>query len=301
MIKPVYALVGSDSFLQLQKLAEILAQMPPDVQRIDIEGERAELRKCSTNSAVSRCLAGEKSSSSATAKRSSLASASSSKTTSPARRTAARLVLRVNTLPATQRIHKAIVKVGKIEDCNPPKDVVRWIVDQAKSTHQITLQLDAARLLAELIGDDLGRLDSELAKLALQTDDGKVGIETISGSVSFQREQEMWDMTTSWRPEMPPAPFGAGDSSSNSTHPQNFAPSPGSACGSKTSAPSSTAATPANSPGNTKTASRSSSNPPKPSAKPATVELWICSPKSINSPSQAWVKHRPTSSDSSCR
>ncbi len=43
MMKPVYALVGTDSFLQLQKLNELLAQMPNDVQRVDVDGERAEL------------------------------------------------------------------------------------------------------------------------------------------------------------------------------------------------------------------------------------------------------------------
>ena len=43
MLKPVYALVGSDVFLQLQKQAEMLQQAPADAQRIDIDGERAEL------------------------------------------------------------------------------------------------------------------------------------------------------------------------------------------------------------------------------------------------------------------
>ena len=64
--------------------------------------------------------------------------------------------------------------MGKIEDCNPPKDVVRWAIEHGKSAHGITLNPDAAQLLAELVGNDLGRLDTELAKLALQTDDGKV-------------------------------------------------------------------------------------------------------------------------------
>src|SRR4051794_22648861 len=41
--KPVYALVGEDSFLQLQKLAEIRAQLPKDAQVIEVDGERAEL------------------------------------------------------------------------------------------------------------------------------------------------------------------------------------------------------------------------------------------------------------------
>src|SRR3982751_6825022 len=42
-LKPVYALVGEDSFLQLQRLAELLATAPKDVQRVDVDGERAEL------------------------------------------------------------------------------------------------------------------------------------------------------------------------------------------------------------------------------------------------------------------
>src|SRR5262250_1572432 len=42
-IKPVYALVGSDSFLQLQRLAQIIERAPDGAQRIDLDGERAEL------------------------------------------------------------------------------------------------------------------------------------------------------------------------------------------------------------------------------------------------------------------
>src|SRR5262245_21973069 len=41
--KPVYALVGADSFLQLQKLDEIRALLPKDTQAIEADGERAEL------------------------------------------------------------------------------------------------------------------------------------------------------------------------------------------------------------------------------------------------------------------
>src|SRR5687768_5746640 len=41
--KPVYALIGPDAFLQLQKLSDIMRLMPADVQRVDVEGERAEL------------------------------------------------------------------------------------------------------------------------------------------------------------------------------------------------------------------------------------------------------------------
>ena len=36
MPKPVYALIGDDSYLQLQQLASLAADFPADAQRIDI-------------------------------------------------------------------------------------------------------------------------------------------------------------------------------------------------------------------------------------------------------------------------
>src|SRR5436309_558899 len=55
---------------------------------------------------------------------------------------------------------------------------------------------DTATLLAELVGADLGRLDNELAKVALMCGDKKmIGPQDIAGCVAFQREQEMYDMT----------------------------------------------------------------------------------------------------------
>ena len=64
-----------------------------------------------------------------------------------------------------------------------------------KSIHKIALDTDALQLLAELIGADLGRLDNELAKLALLVETGRVTADDIARSVAFQREQELKDIT----------------------------------------------------------------------------------------------------------
>ena len=111
--------------------------------------------------------------------------------------TSATLVMRVKTFPGTQRVAKLTAKVGAVEKCEPPKEyeLPGWIAQRAKSVHQINISPDAARLLADRIGADLGRLDNELAKLALSSSGDKVGTEDISQSVVFQREQEMKDMT----------------------------------------------------------------------------------------------------------
>ena len=45
------------------------------------------------------------------------------------------------------------------------------------------------------IGDDLGRLDNELAKLALSAKGGKIAAEQIADGVAFQRERQMSELT----------------------------------------------------------------------------------------------------------
>jgi DNA polymerase III delta subunit len=196
-VKPVYALVGSDAFLQLQKLSDILRAMPAGVQRVDVEGERADLADVLDELRSFAMFGGGKlvvvrdADAFLTRFREQLEAYVAHPSDS------ATLVLRLPSLPKNQRIYKAIAAKGQIEECDPPKDLARWAADRAKAAHQITLAPDAARMLADLIGDDLGRIDNELAKLAIDADDGKkpIGAEKIAATVAFQREQEMWDMT----------------------------------------------------------------------------------------------------------
>jgi DNA polymerase III delta subunit len=101
----------------------------------------------------------------------------------------------MRSLPANQRIHKLIAKVGQIIDCKPPKQLARWIMDRGKNAHGLTIGYDVAELLANLVGENLGRLDSELAKLALTGTTGRVTMADISGTVAFQKEQKIYEMT----------------------------------------------------------------------------------------------------------
>ena len=193
--KPVYALVGVDAFLQLQALRNITASMPPDAQRADFDGERAELSavldelRSFSMFGSGKIVVVTGADAFVTKYREQLESYVEKPSTS------ATLVLRMTTLPANQRIYKAIAKVGKVESCEPPKDLARWAIDRGKIAHQIVVMPDAARLLADLIGDDMGRLDNELAKLALTCTAGKVVTADVSGGVAFQREREMSELT----------------------------------------------------------------------------------------------------------
>ena len=196
MLKPVYALVGSDLFLQLDRLSAIVKSAPRDVQRIDAEGETAQLAdvldelKSFAMFSSAKLLIIRNADEFLKRFREQVEAYVAKPVAGST------LVLRMNSLPKNQRIYKLIDKNGEVQECEPPKDVPGWILQRAKSIHKLNMRPEAARVLFDLVGDDLGRLDNELAKLALQTD-GKDAVDpdAIARTVSFQREQEMWDMT----------------------------------------------------------------------------------------------------------
>jgi DNA polymerase-3 subunit delta len=195
MAKLVYALVGSEGFVQLQRLRSILGQLPKDAQRIDLDGERAELSEVLDELRSFAMFGGGKvvvlrnADEFLTRFREQLEDYVAKPSDS------ATLILRLESLPSNQRIYKAIAKVGVIENCEPPKDLPRWVVQHAKEEHGVTVSSDAARLLVDLIGQDLGRIDTELAKLALATDEKTLTPEHVADGVAFARERQMWDMT----------------------------------------------------------------------------------------------------------
>jgi DNA polymerase III delta subunit len=193
----VAALVGSDTFLQLAALDRLLRLLPADATRIDLDGETAQLADVLDEARSFAMFGGGK----AVVVRNADDFVKNNRekledyVESPS--DSAMLVLRLAKLPATQRIYKAIAKVGRIEPCDAPKELAKWIIERGKAAHQLTVAFDAARLLADLIGDDLGRLDNELAKLALTVEGGAVSAKHVAQSAAFQREREMWDMTNS--------------------------------------------------------------------------------------------------------
>jgi DNA polymerase-3 subunit delta len=197
MANPVYALVGPDSLLQQEALVEVLSQLPADSQRTDADGETAELAEVLDELRSFAMFGGAKVVTIRNADEfvSRFREQMEDYVAHPS--SSATLVLRFSSLPSNQRIYKAISKTGKIVPCQPPKDVRAWIVQRAKSAHKLEVNPGAAELIAELIGADLGRIDNELAKLALASTTARIGPDDIRQSVVFQREREMWDLTNS--------------------------------------------------------------------------------------------------------
>src|SRR5438067_3149867 len=78
------------------------------------------------------------------------------------------LVLDVKTLPETTKLAKALPDAAKI-NCKalPAYKLPEWAAGWAKSRHGKALGPDAAALLVELVGPQMGLLDQELEKLAV--------------------------------------------------------------------------------------------------------------------------------------
>jgi len=107
------------------------------------------------------------------------------------------LLLEVKSWPATTRLYKAVDAQGLAIDCSSPAGVklTKWLGEWAKQTHKIQLSINAAEMLVELIGPELGLLDQELAKLALMTDsDKKITPELIQKAVGGWRAKTTWEM-----------------------------------------------------------------------------------------------------------
>jgi DNA polymerase III delta subunit len=107
------------------------------------------------------------------------------------------LVLRSNTW-RPGKLDKIIDKVGQIRVCEEVTigEAISWCMARAKKRYACTIERDAAALLVERAGAALGRLDSELAKLAAATEGGKGQItrDLIGQFVGLSREEEVWSL-----------------------------------------------------------------------------------------------------------
>ncbi|HRK32841.1 MAG TPA: DNA polymerase III subunit delta, partial [Tepidisphaeraceae bacterium] len=195
--KSIYALVGDEPFLQILALKSLLAALPKDTNRVTLDGETAELGDVFDELRSFSMFGGGKlvvlrdADGFITRFRDQMEDYAANPVDSSI------LVLRCKSLPSTHRIAKLIAKVGTVIKCEPPKqsELAAWIIRHAREAHQLAVPADAAAQLADLIGVDLGKLDTELGTLALIAENGKITADAIRTTVAFQREQEMRALT----------------------------------------------------------------------------------------------------------
>lgn len=90
---------------------------------------------------------------------------------------------------------KYIKKVGKVFKCEPHSrnDTEKWCRNRVNKRYECDINSSAATALVELIGVELGRLDTELAKLATFVGPGnRIEEKDIATLVGMTREQQAW-------------------------------------------------------------------------------------------------------------
>jgi DNA polymerase-3 subunit delta len=106
------------------------------------------------------------------------------------------LLLDVKSWPANTRLAKKIAAVGLPIDCSEIKgaQLLNWIVKSCRARHGKKIDRDAAQLIVDLAGSELGLIDQELAKLAAY-----VGTAPAIDSTAVEKLVGGWKMETTWK------------------------------------------------------------------------------------------------------
>ncbi len=107
------------------------------------------------------------------------------------------LVLDVKTWPKTTKLAKIVAQTGLDLDCSELKGVelLNWLTETAREEYGKSLDRDAASLLAELAGPDLGLLDRELSKLSDYTGDrGQLTVADVTALVGGWKAETTFKM-----------------------------------------------------------------------------------------------------------
>lgn len=98
-------------------------------------------------------------------------------------------------------LDKMVAKVGAVLRCDPPDagDAKAWCAARGRKQHGIELAPDAADALVDRVGNDLARLDSELAKygsyLASEPEDRRTVSRALVTALTGQtREEAAWEV-----------------------------------------------------------------------------------------------------------
>ncbi len=98
-------------------------------------------------------------------------------------------------------LDKAVAKIGAVLKCDPPStgDAKAWCSARAQKAYKLSIDADAADALVERVGNDLARLDSELAKFdAYLASDAEAARRVTKALVTLltgqTREEAAWEV-----------------------------------------------------------------------------------------------------------
>ena len=106
------------------------------------------------------------------------------------------LILSVKTFPSTTRLAKLVDKVGTTIECKPPAEnlLPTWLIQLAQADGKVKLDDEAAQLMVELVGPEIGLLASEVGKLIVYVGDRKqIRRDDVARMVGSGRIDSIWE------------------------------------------------------------------------------------------------------------
>lgn len=200
-VKPVYAVFGDDVFLRRESLATIRRQIlhgdDEEMGLTRFAGENASLADVIDEVRTIPIFAKRKvvivdgADPFVTAHRKELEAYVEHPST------AGVLVLAVKVWPSNTKIAKNLEKVGLSIECKGPQERVLgpWLVHMAKIRSEVRLDSDAAALLIELVGTEVGLLISEIEKLAVFVGTkARIQRDVVAKMVGAGRIEDVWNV-----------------------------------------------------------------------------------------------------------
>ncbi len=107
------------------------------------------------------------------------------------------LVLTVKAWPSNTKLAKLVEKHGLSIECKGPQDrvLLPWLVHLAATRYNVVLEQDAAALLLELVGPEVGLLVSDVEKLSVYIGiKKKIHRDDVARMVGAGRIESVWKM-----------------------------------------------------------------------------------------------------------
>jgi len=198
VVHPVYAVIGQDHFLRNEALECILRTLAPQMDALGptrVDGENASLADLLDEVRTPSLLGGRRvvivddADDCITANREKLEKYCAD----PA--LCGCMIFLCDSMPKNTRIRKIISSGGEVIECEPLRGraVVSWIVRRAKEVHGKRVNDTAAQMLKGHLGDALGWLDVELAKLAAYVGDRpEITPKDIDAATGEHREEKVF-------------------------------------------------------------------------------------------------------------
>lgn len=106
----------------------------------------------------------------------------------------ATLILRAEKWNKGKGLDALVERLGGFQTCEGPTEAeaTAWAVKRAQKRHNASLDRESARAIVDRVGADLGRIDTEIAKLASAADGGAITTELVAELTGRSGEDELW-------------------------------------------------------------------------------------------------------------